>query len=199
VVGVQEHVAAPEPESVADDPRQTVVDPEATAGGGDATMTVNSYLERGVDLHQYRSYTWGPADATSTGDPRLDNNRFFDERVRAQVEQQLASRGFEKAGDGKANMLVHYHASVSQEIDIRSLDGSESYCATSDCKPFIYDKGTLFLDLVDAATSRVLWRGWAEGSVDGVIPSRPPVTVIVSGSVVEAGDVSLSVAVKMTS
>jgi hypothetical protein len=144
----------------------------AVLTAGCATMTVNSYLERGVDLHQYRSYTWGPADTTSTGDPRLDNNRFFDERVRAQVEQQLASRGFEKAPDGKANMQVHYHASVSQEIDIRSLDGSEAYCATADCKPFIYDKGTLFLDLVDAATSRVLWRGWSEGSVDGVIDSQ---------------------------
>ena len=33
------------------------------------------------------------------------------------------------------------------------------------------DKGTLFVDLVDPASGKVLWRGWAEGSLDGVVDS----------------------------
>ena len=41
-------------------------------------MRVDSFTERGVDIRQYRTYEWGPADTFSTGDPRLDNNRFFD-------------------------------------------------------------------------------------------------------------------------
>jgi hypothetical protein len=60
---------------------------------GCATMNVNSYVERGIDFNRYRTYNWGPADALSTGDPRLDNNRFFHERVQADVDQQLAARG----------------------------------------------------------------------------------------------------------
>jgi hypothetical protein len=43
VEGVQEHIEAPEPESSADDPMQIVVEPDATATGGDATMTVSSF------------------------------------------------------------------------------------------------------------------------------------------------------------
>lgn len=93
---------------------------------GCATMNVNSYAERGIDLRQYRTYNWGPPETWSTGDPRLDNNRFFDERVRARVEKELARRGFEKAGSQQPDLLVHYHASVSQEIDIRDLDRSIS-------------------------------------------------------------------------
>jgi hypothetical protein len=58
---------------------------------------------------------------------------------------------------------------VSQEIDIRQLDHPSSPCADHDCRPFIYDKGTLFVDLVDPHTHKVIWRGWAEGSIDGVI------------------------------
>ena len=139
---------------------------------GCATMNVNSYLERGTDLRQYRSYSWGAADTLSTGDPRLDNNRFFDERVRAQIEKQLAQRGFEKTSEDQASLLVHYHASVSQEIDVRDLDSSDAYCAKEECRPFIYDKGTLFVDLVEARTKRLVWRGWAEGSVDGVIDNQ---------------------------
>jgi hypothetical protein len=135
-------------------------------------MNVRSYAERGTDLRQYRTYNWGPPDTWSTGDLRLDNNRFFDERVRAQVEKELAQRGFEKAAAEQPDLLVHYHASMSQEIDIRQLDGSMSYCADHDCRPFIYDKGTLFVHLVDPRTDKVIWSGWAEGSVNDVIDNQ---------------------------
>jgi hypothetical protein len=139
---------------------------------GCATMNVNSYAERGIDLRRYRTFAWGPPDTWSTGDPRLDHNRFFDERVRARVEEQLARGGFEKTASEQPDLFVHYHARVTQEIDIRRLDSSASYCAAHDCRPFIYDKGTLFVDLVEPCTDKVIWRGWAEGSVDGVIDNQ---------------------------
>ena len=140
-------------------------------GAGCATMRVNSYIDRGVDLRQYRTYSWGPADTSSTGDPRLDNNRFFDERVRARVDLELTQRGFDKASAQQADLLVHYHASVSQEIDVREIDDS-AFCAEHDCAPFIYDKGTLFVDLVEPRTDKLIWRGWAEGSLEGVIDNQ---------------------------
>jgi len=142
------------------------------AAGCATTMNVGSSIERGVDLHQFRTYSWGPADTSSTGDARLDNNRFFDERVRVQVEKELARRGFEKTAAQQPDLLVHYHARVSQEIDVREFDASESYCADHDCRPFIYEKGTLLIDLVDPGTDKVLWRGWAESSFDGAIDNQ---------------------------
>jgi hypothetical protein len=69
-------------------------------------------------------------------------------------------------------MLVHYHASVSQEIDVRELDASRPYCVDDDCRPFVYDKGTLFVDLVEPRTDKLIWRGWAEGSIDGMIDNQ---------------------------
>ncbi len=140
---------------------------------GCATINVSSYVvERGADLRQYRTYTWGPPDTWTTGDPRLDNNRFFDERVRAQVEKELARRGFEKTASEQPDLLVHYHVNVSQEVDIRDIDRYVSDCEEDDCEPFIYDKGTLFVDLVEPRTNKVIWRGWAEGSMDGVIDNQ---------------------------
>ncbi len=142
------------------------------AAGCAASMNVNSFIERGVELREYRTYSWGPADTGSTGDPRLDNNRFFDERVRAQVEKELARHGFEKTAAREPDVLVHYHTNVSQEIDVREFDNSEWYCADHDCRPFIYDKGTLLIDLIEPDTTKVLWRGWAEGSFDGMIDNQ---------------------------
>jgi hypothetical protein len=137
-----------------------------------ATMHVSSHLEPGVNFRQYRTYAWAPPDTWTTGDPRLDNNRFFDERVRARVERELARLGFEKATAPEPDLLVHYHASVSQEIDVLDIDPAKPYCADGDCRPLIYDKGTLIVDLVEPRADRLLWRGWAEGGIDGVIDNQ---------------------------
>ena len=140
----------------------------ALALAGCASMNVSSYVERGVDLTQYRTYNWAPADRLATGDPRLDNNPFFQERVQTAVERQLASRGFEKATS--PDLLIHYHASVTQDIYIGGGERRDGYC--EDCRPEVYDAGTLLIDLVDARTDRLVWRGWAKSSIDGVIDNQ---------------------------
>lgn len=138
---------------------------------GCATLHVSSYVERGIDVRQYRTFAWGPADALSTGDPRLDNNEFFDERVRRDVDTQLAARGFEKTTSGRPDLLVHYHASVTQRLDSRNLDVQYG-CAEGDCRSDVFEVGTLLIDLVDARTNKLVWRGWAKGTIDGVIDNQ---------------------------
>ena len=66
---------------------------------GCAATDVSSYVAHGVDLQAHHTYNWATVDARSTGDPRLDNNRFFEERVQAAIEKQLASLGFRKTAD----------------------------------------------------------------------------------------------------
>jgi hypothetical protein len=141
-------------------------------GMGCASLTVNSYVARSFDTGRYQTYDWAAADRGPTGDPRLDNNRFFDEHVRRQIEKQLASKGFEKTTSATPDLLLHYHASVTQEIDIRNLDRHDQYCDEENCEPFVYDAGTLFIDFVDPRTDRLVWRGWAEGSIEGLIDNQ---------------------------
>jgi hypothetical protein len=148
--------------------RSVVLTVAALALHGCASLTVSSYVERGADLGKYHTYAWGPADTASTGDPRLDSNPFFDTRVRGQVEAQLNKKGFERT-KGSPDLLVHYHASVTQQIDTRNIDRNYTSCQQADCKPFVFEAGTLFVDLVDPRTNALVWRGWAEGSVEGLI------------------------------
>ena len=137
-----------------------------------AIATVGSYSEQRFDLSAYRTYAWGPADTGGTGDPRLDNNRFFEDRIRRRVDEQLALRGFEKMDAGTPDLFVHYHASVSQKIDVSDLDRSSVSCGTVECRPFVYDAGTIFVDLVNARARTLVWRGWIEGTMDGVIDNQ---------------------------
>ena len=130
-----------------------------------------SYSDRATDLSAFRTYAWGPVDTGGTGDPRLDNNRFFEDRIRHRVEEELSARGFEKTDAATPDLFVHYHASFSQKIDVREID--RSYASSIvDQQPVVYDAGTIFVDLVDARAKTLVWRGWAEGTMDGVIDNQ---------------------------
>lgn len=134
-----------------------------------ATMQVNSYVERGADVTRYRTYEWAPPGTQATGDPRLDNNEFFRDRIQSQVDRRLSDLGFEMT-TAAPDLTVRYYASVAQEVNASAVDPLNTSC--EDCEPFVYDAGTIVVDLVDARTRRLVWRGWAERSIDGAIDSQ---------------------------
>ena len=135
------------------------------------TISVGSHAGRGVDFARYRTYEWGPADALPMGDPRLDQNPFFQDRMQGAVEKQLAARGFQRAVSGTPDLLVHYHASADQRFDVHDVDRRYGHCLGDDCEPEVttYEAATLVLDIVDTRSNDVIWRGWARGSLEGVI------------------------------
>lgn len=138
-------------------------------------MNVSSHVQRDIDFGRYRTYDWGPADALPTGDPRLDNSPFFKDHLQGAVERNLAGRGLELASAaGAPDLLIHYHANVQQRIDVNRVDRKYGYCYGEDCGVRVveYEAGTLVLDVVDARTNRVVWRGWAQASLEGVIDNQ---------------------------
>lgn len=78
-------------------------------------------------------------------------------------------------------MLVQYHASVTQQV--KAPDANASACQAAafnqqpmtrlpSCEPYVYDEGTLLVDLVDARTKKLVWRGWAEGGFNGALENQ---------------------------
>ncbi|HLG57593.1 MAG TPA: DUF4136 domain-containing protein [Vicinamibacterales bacterium] len=144
----------------------------ALALNGCATVRPHSYLGRGIDFGDYRTYAWGPVGALSTGDPRLDNNQIFIGLVEAAVDRQLAAKGFEKTKRPAAQLLIHLHARLDQRLESNSIDREYRRRDGAEYRPFVYEAGTLLLDLIDTRTNGLAWRGWAEGSLDGVIDNQ---------------------------
>jgi hypothetical protein len=137
-----------------------------------ASMHVQTYVPRGANVRQYHTYAWAPAGAFETGDPRLDNNTLFIERLQSAVERQLARKGWAPVQAKEADVVVHFHARVDQRLDLAEKPGSGRPAEDSRGGPQVYDAGTLLLDFVEARSNTLLWRGWAEGSVDGVIDNQ---------------------------
>jgi hypothetical protein len=132
-----------------------------------AAINIGSFVERGYEFWTVKTFEWAPADHLSTGDPRLDNNEVFQRYVTAAIARELTRRGFERVDAGQGDVVVHYHASVTQRIDMGGLDARYEEC--EDCRPSVFDAGTLTIDLVDAGMNQLVWRGWAERSITGVL------------------------------
>ena len=148
-----------------------------------APLSVSSYLERDADFTRYHSYAWVERTAFSTGDPRLDNNRFFSQRVEEAIDMQLGARGYEKVSRGDADLLIHIHASVDQRLESAALDRIDGHCIDNDCRSRVYDTGTLLVDLTDRRTNRLAWRGWAEGTFDSVIDEQRSMETAIDAAV----------------
>ncbi len=141
---------------------------------GCATMNVSSHVERGLDFTQYHTYSWGPADELPTGDPRLDKDPFFHDHMQGAVEKALATRGFTLSTSGTPDLLFHYHANVTQRLEVNRLDEPRGYCTAEGCPGGVneYEAGTIVLDIIDARTNRVIWRGWAQDRLSRIIDNR---------------------------
>jgi Domain of unknown function (DUF4136) len=149
-----------------------------TAGlllAGCATLRVSSHTDRALVWSKYTTFDWGPADALPVGDPRLDKDPFFQDRVEGAIEKAMAAHGFARSGTSdRPDVLVHYHAHVTDRLDVDQIDRGYGYCSAADCQPRVsrYEAGTLVVDIVDAASNVLIWRGWAQGSLDGVLGNR---------------------------
>lgn len=139
---------------------------------GCATMNVSSHVERGIRFTQFQTFDWGPADAFPTGDPRLDNNPIFRDQLMGAVEKQMAAHGYRRATDGQPNLLIHYHANVTRRFEVNTADQRYGYTYAEEPAVFEYEEGTIVLDMVDTSTKRVVWRGWAQDNMAGVIDDQ---------------------------
>ena len=142
---------------------------------GCATMAGGSYVARGIDFTPYRTYDWGPADAFPTGDARLDSNAIFQDHLQGEVEQQLAARGIERAAPGtKPDLRIHYHLSVEWTAEVREMNDTSRNVVAEDWHASVreFETGTIVLDVMDAFTNQLLWRGWAKDRLDGIIANQ---------------------------
>lgn len=139
-----------------------------------ASVSAGADFAPGLDLAPYRTFDWGAGDTLPAGDPRLDNNPFFDARVRAAVERELGLKGITRRASSP-DLLIHYHASVRQRVDVIRTDEVRGYTfggVNTSEKVLEYEEGTLILDMAEAKSKRILWRGWAQTDVDGILDDQ---------------------------
>jgi hypothetical protein len=155
------------------------------AAAGCATMGASSHIDTGFNFARLRTFDWGSPDAFPVGDPRLDENPIFLDHLHGAVEKQMAARGYERVVTGRPQLLIHFHANIDRRLNVNAADAKYGYCLNDACRAGVreYEAGTLIVDVIDVRTNRLVWRGWAQDSVEGVLEDRDRLVRMVDAGV----------------
>jgi len=120
------------------------------------------HFAREIDPSQAPTFAWDQSADRVAGDPRLEGNRFFEERLHEAVEWQLALRGIHPA-ESAPTLLVHHHLSLADhELEEETRDAADRRVS----EPETYEMGTIVVHLSDAASGETVWIGWAQAEIE---------------------------------
>lgn len=152
--------------------------------GGCSSIRVDTKHDPYVDFTTYANFGWLPVPRARTGDLRIDYAA-LDAVVREAVNKKLTARGFKSNAGLEVDFWVVYHVAIRKKLEYSKLPIGYDYSPAwgrgqwtderiGDRGTYVrtFDEGTLVLDIVDAATSRLAWRGIARAEVDAARTPR---------------------------
>jgi hypothetical protein len=129
-----------------------------------AAQDVTWDYARGTDFSRFKTYAW------TAGHPLADPLNH--QRVAGAIEAQLAAKGFAKVDPADhPDVLVAYHANFAREFALDEFGsgwGGFHFGGTWTRQARIEQivVGSLIVDIVDAKSSTIVWRGMASKDID---------------------------------
>lgn len=134
---------------------------------------------------KYHTYAWLPMKAAKTEQDARVYNPIIQTRVQQSVDRELAARGFQKVAPGqKPDFKMGWHGAVDEKVAVDTVDSYYGYAWDPWYDPFFgpvafggagfpgdetmvreYQQGTLVLDVVDAGSNKLVWRGTAQAQL----------------------------------
>ena len=112
-----------------------------------------------ADFARLKRYTW-LKPATTAPAPR---NPFARQRIEHAVDTELDKRGY--ASGGEADFLVAAHTGSQQRVRVTDYGYGYGYWGGGRIDVYQYEEGTLILDIIDARSKKLMWRGTATAAV----------------------------------
>jgi len=142
------------------------------AGTGCSSITVNHDFDSTANFGMYKTYGWLLEPVAAVGDARAAQqmNTLLDKRIRTAVDQQLAAKGMMLVTEDPDAQVV-YHLGIDKEIDVQSWGYTYPrypYGAWHGGRVDVYEYnvGTLIVDIIDAKSDQLIWRGTATKVID---------------------------------
>ncbi|UCG89200.1 MAG: DUF4136 domain-containing protein [Gemmatimonadota bacterium] len=135
-----------------------------------------------TEMRAYRTYNWLPEPAEGRGSDARVNNPITIQRIVTAIETALEAKGFQKV-TSDADFKVGWHGAINSQTNYVTYNDYYGYgwggwgyggwgTTTSRTSAYTIDQGTLIIDIVDAASNELVWRGMAQAEVGQ--PSRDP-------------------------
>jgi hypothetical protein len=134
-----------------------------------------------ADFDGYATWDWFPGERQKTGDPRIDDAKQMNERIRKAVERHMEDRGYVRS-ETSPQLYVDYHVTIQDEVNatvINNYYGESFYPEYQIALPGMQDtyqqgwtQGALLLLVFDANSKTMVWRGLAQTEVDTQGPQK---------------------------
>jgi hypothetical protein len=153
------------------------------AVGCSSSIEVRSGHDPDFKFSRLKTYGW--LAPTKSGDERIDDKR-LEKNVRDAVSRELEAKGFRFA-EKDADFRVGYHAIVRRQRSVQSVDqvygyGSDTIWTGTYHAPrmdpgaqpqvyeYVYNVGTLILDIAAGKDKELVWRASARATVEPEAP-----------------------------
>jgi hypothetical protein len=133
-------------------------------------QSVNYDYDRSADFSKFKTYAW--VRGTNL------NDELNHKRVVGAIDAQLVSKGLSRVeSQSHADVLVAYHANFDDNLQINGFSSGfggprfGNFSGTATTQRIV--TGTLVVDMMDARTRAIVWRGFAEHDVNpGAKPEK---------------------------
>lgn len=138
-----------------------------------STSQVFTDYDRSANLEEYQTFGWLPVSASIEARDPLYYNELNDKRIKTAVANQLESRNYQFSE--KPELLIHYHIIMDDKTVVRTDPYGYyygPYWLRSEVNVYEYREGTLIIDLMDADTNSLVWRGWITAFLKNSNPEK---------------------------
>jgi hypothetical protein len=132
-----------------------------------STMKINVDYDQDASFLHYKTYRWIPYQPKITPRRMIDNT-LLEKRIKKSADAELAAKGYIRTLDGEPDFLVAFHIGAQTKVDVTHYGyryGPYGRWWGHRAEVHRYKEGTLILDIVDAETKQLVWRGSANDAV----------------------------------
>ena len=134
------------------------------AGG----LSYNHDYDPSANFTALRTYSWATPPENSRG-----INQMLERRVVAAIDQNLVAKGYQ-AATGEPDFAVNFTVTTSEQTDYNTYYTGMGYgggwygggMGSSTTRAYTYTNGTLIVDIFDAKSKNLIWRGTAAGTIN---------------------------------
>lgn len=139
-------------------------------------------VDQSANFHQYKTFAWGKSKV-EVKNPAYKSD-LINKRIKATVEKEFAKRGI-ALNPSRPDLKVSYHT-YTEKKEQRMGNAYYGYpyyprfypygfgwgwgfpYGYGPAQPYTYTEGTLIIDITDARTNELVWRGTVSGNVNNV-------------------------------
>ena len=122
-----------------------------------STVTADAELSAGIDLSRYQSFAQAPRPPEEKVEHLLGYSAATARIIEREIASELVAKGYGEATGPEADMRVEFHVSGRQQAETFSTGGLYQNADVTTTHSLA---GRLVIEVYDARSGQLLWRGW---------------------------------------